>query len=187
MVTTKDGVTLSITRTRGGNLGNDLYWMEGQDGKQSRGANLRETQLLLAARIGSDAGRYYTAAYFNESSPSSGFFVSDAKTRRSVLDSIVDLTSATRLAQNTASNKKQLNAEIKPLHSHIDRLVGSIDTNEASVVRLTVAVKEWDANQKKAVEAESLKSTKFEELKASKIEALTTKFNAFESKGMSDH
>lgn len=179
VVTAKDGSIITVNRTRGPG-DNDLYWTEGENTDvEYRGKNITETQRLLDGRLQINDALFSIASYSSEASHTSSFFLSSAKTRRELLEQLVDLSLPTRVESRIAEDKKKLRADLKPLQTNIDRTIGAIDQNRAHLRRLIKQASEWDTNQAHLVKVEQTKATKFEELKASKIHALETRAQAF--------
>lgn len=131
-----------VTRTRGKNK-NDLSWNEPGSDEPHRGKDLTETQKLLEQRLGVSSETYFSGAYFHEFSASGNFFLAKAKERRSLFESITDLSFPVALAEKTVEERKGLKAKISTRQEEVARLDGQLKELAAAEVRLLRLSQEW--------------------------------------------
>lgn len=113
-----------VVRTRGPK-GNDLYIAD--QGQEIRGKDLNDTQKIINGMLGVDADLYLAGAYYNEFSPTAGFFTANAKTRRSICEQLVDLSLAVRLQTSLKEEDKKRRAEWTFLNSQASNLKYQIE------------------------------------------------------------
>jgi len=116
---------LTITRIRGVDKHNDLYWIE--DGVTRRGKDMTETQLLLEERLGVTSELYLTAACFNEFSKTGNFFTNTAKDRRQLFETIANLSLATRISKGIKDEQKSVKVSMQSGTTKCATLTGSLD------------------------------------------------------------
>lgn len=167
------GTQLSVTRIRGTQKQNDLYFTE--NGLQIRGKDTTETQQLLNNRLGVTAELFLRAAYFSEFSPTGAFFMAKAKDRKQLFEIITDLSFPILIQQKANDKKivtKKKHLEVKNYASKLsaksDQLVEFIaDTNRKHT--------SWIQDRKVKIKSLELQSNSFEETKTSQIAALELK------------
>lgn len=173
--------TIKVYRSRGSQSSqNDLYWIEETSEQPIRGKDLSDTQKLLESRLQVSKDLYLVSATLNEFSDAGNFFVSKAKDRRQLFESIANLVFPKELYQTAADNKKNLNKILKEkltLQSHYE---GQISQLEAQISGTEDRIQRWDTAQAVKIAELKLKAENFEQLKTQKLEALGLKYEAFE-------
>lgn len=170
------GTALQIFRMRGPKI-SDLFFSIGTDDlSQNRGKDLQETQALINERLGVDFETYLSGAYFHEFSQAASFFVAPAKSRREIIDQVVDMSLATKLMEGNKSYKSLVNeaiieseAKVLKLETQFDHLKMVLSMSEDNALR-------WaEIHERKVTEAKSRLET-FEEDKARRIDELKASY-----------
>lgn len=169
---------LTVTRIRGKQSDNDLYWTENDT--QNRGKDITETQKLIEHRIGITSELYISGAYFSEFSPTRNFFVSKSNEKRQVLEEVANVSFAIESAEIFKTNKKSVE---KLLTDSINKsnlvdeksnwLLSTIETTRESA-------EQWEVSNKEAIAATSARIHNFEQEKEDKVKKLETKQEIFE-------
>jgi len=120
----------TITRIRGKT--NDL-WMGLPDGSVIRGKDLTDTQRIIDRNLGFGIDTYLAGSYFHEFSQTAQFFTANAKSRRSLVEQIVDLTFVKKLQENLSTEVKKLKTEILTTQSEYQRAKDNQDLVVASI------------------------------------------------------
>lgn len=144
------GAKLEVTRIRGKQHENDLYWTE--DNILHRGKDLTETQQLLEKRLGVSCDLYLIAASFNEFSPTATFFTDKAKTRRELFEKLANLDLPILLAKRTTDAKKTTKNNISELDKKLQSFVGAFDHIKSSIESTSIAENRWNAQNAKNLE-----------------------------------
>lgn len=162
---------ISITRVRGTSAQNDLYWTA-QNGEVYRGKDLKDTQKLLESKLGVTSEFYNLVSYYNEFSLTSSFFTSNAKDRRSLLETIAALQFPTALSEKTKVKRKELKLLLEQekikysrLEGRLEQLNMSLNTAKASFLDQEVKKQRRLAEyESKSVSFDLDKNTKFMDL-----------------------
>jgi DNA repair exonuclease SbcCD ATPase subunit len=165
------GKTIAISRQR---APNDLYFSV-DDGLDTRGKDLTDTQQLINNILGLDLDTYLSGAYYHEFSQSASFFTANAKTRRAITDQMVDLEFTNTLVANLADYKKLATDMAKSLETEIKIAKGSLDTGALENYKLKA--KAWDAKKASDLADAEARCANFEENKEKAIKALIKAHN----------
>lgn len=138
---------IAVSRIRGSQKQNDLYWTEEDSQEKIRGKDLVDTQKLLNERLGYDFNTYLSASYFSEFSPTASFFVANAKDRREVFEKITDLSLPVKLLDRISDEKKQTKETIKAAESSLATIEGNFSTLRSSYQEVYARHKRWDSDQ----------------------------------------
>lgn len=143
-----NGDTITVIRTR---QPNDLYYYYfdpySETGK-IRGKDLKDTQKLINGLLGMDAELYLSGAYLNEFSNTSSFFIANAKTRKAIVEQLVDLTFTSELLVNLSNYKKELKSELDTTSKAIMINTRTIEANKSDIQTLEADSKKWKTSQK---------------------------------------
>lgn len=119
--------TIKVVRTR---QPNDLYYIK--DDITIRGKDLKDTQKLIDQELGMNCELYLSGAYLNEFSPTTAFFIANAKVRRTIIEQLVDLTFTKNLLDKASDYKKEIKTELNQidmsLNSQKQTLLGLSDS-----------------------------------------------------------
>ncbi len=166
---------ITVTRVRGKQPENDLYWAEQGSHDPRRGKDLKDTQRLLDQRLGSSAALFQLGAYFHEFSSAGQFFTSSAKDRRSLFERIADTSLPDRLSASASDARREAKRCLEPLEAEHSRLGGVLATLKSRGAELDRLRSDWDGSRQKLVSNLHTQSESFETVKAQKIEALETR------------
>lgn len=165
---------ITITRVRGKQPQNDLYWTEeSSPDTLQRGKDINDTQRKLNKRLGVDADLYISGSYFHEFSPSGSFFTAKAKERRELFEGIADLSLSARLSESVASNRKSVKSELSELLRTFDQASGRLEALKLELNRSVSSESAWAKKQVSYVQHLKVKAETFEQDKASRIERLS--------------
>lgn len=159
-----------VVRTRGVKS-SDLYFCVNDEVK-IRGKDLADTQRQLDRILGMDINVYLTGSYFNEFSPVGQFFTANAKSRRQIMEQLVDLTLASTIAETSSAYKKTVKAELEAKRNTYDMAQNSKEMLEKQHSSTSALSAQWD--KKTSLKAEDLlrKADAFEYEKQSKLQIL---------------
>lgn len=181
-VTTKDGRILEITRVRGKQQENDLYWKENNGNLKVRGKDLTDTQKLINNLIGMTEEEYSLSACFNEFSPSGSFFLASKKDKRELFEKISDLTLPVKLESETKEYKKAIKKSIDKDSLTLASCKGKLAELIKNLYTLQVKIIEWDKNQKKTIEDISIKAINYNAHKEAILNNIKNEIVQIESK-----
>ncbi len=105
------GKILQITRIRGKTMG-DLFYLWEESPEEKRGKDLKDTQNQINQILGTDYDLFILGSYYNEFSPIVTFFTSNAKTRRVIIEQLVDLKLSSNIQDSITDYKKELKNEL---------------------------------------------------------------------------
>lgn len=178
---TAEGTTLSITRTRGpeGAGQNDLYFQE-NNGPDIRGKDIKDTQRLLDKYLGVDGALFIAGSYFHEFSPSGAFFVATAKDRRALFEKIAPLALPAKLADKSASCKKELKGELARIKIQLAGAESSLSQILQFLDSCSIELVAWKKNQEKLIRELNGKLNKFDSNKKQQLAELINKSEQFE-------
>lgn len=165
---------LTIYRSR---APNDLYFRIGASSPQ-RGKDITDTQKMINEMLGFDYDTYTTGAYFHEFSKTASFFNSTAKTRRAILDQIVDLSLAQNLQDKASKTQKELKKEINQIENDSTALTSKMSYIASQLTNLEIKNKNFELTVQ---EQETIKDRKITIL-ASEIVSYEEKLNKLEAK-----
>lgn len=175
------GVKLVITRIRGRQTENDLYWTEADEPKEYRGKDITETQKLLEQRLGISSDLYITAAYSSEFSPTSTFFIDKPKTKRDLFEKIADLSLPIKLEEKIKNERKELKKQVKEKEETKARQDGRLEELEAAIKRSEINALRWDSDREKRIRDLQSKYQNFEELKQKDLQQIKLNIANWES------
>jgi DNA repair exonuclease SbcCD ATPase subunit len=172
---------ITVTRVRGKQSQNDLYWTEeSTPDKLERGKDIVDTQRKLNQRLGMDSDLYLSGAYFHEFSSSGSFFTAKAKDRRALFERIASLELPIKLGDAASSARKEAKADLQSKTSNHDTACGRLQSLKSTFENSCRSSESWEISQKSLIENLGVRAESFEADKASKIAALTKKAEQFE-------
>lgn len=156
-----DNVTVS--RKRGPNSkDNDLmFWPV--NGVVTRGKDLNDTQRLLNDFLGVDLDLYLASAYFHEFSQTAQFFTTNAKTRRTICEQIVDLTLPKTLMERIAGEKKPVVSFLEKYTKQQIEEEAALKAMQFSIDRIGINIADWEVNRVSELAALEIKRLNFNE------------------------
>jgi DNA repair exonuclease SbcCD ATPase subunit len=175
------GGTIRVTRVRGTQHENDLYWQENESGEEKRGKDIAETQKFLEKRLGIDANLYLTGAYFSEFSSTASFFVATAKQRREILEKIANLELAVKLSSKLSEERKSAKQKYSEIGTNLVRAKANVDSAIKRTDDVVEYLNGWQVKKDKEIKELQAYFDHFEEQKQSKIGAIETKYKVYES------
>lgn len=125
----KQDKTIKVIRSRGSV--NDLKFLI--NGIETRGSNLKDTQNLLNEALGLNYDTYLLSSYINEFSPLTSFFSTTAKSRRAILESLVDVRDIISLQTNIDSELKSTKIELNTAINNLSLAVRDLSSLTSSV------------------------------------------------------
>lgn len=159
--------------------GNDLLYI-GKDGIAARGKDQNDTQKMINNLLGITSDLYLTGAYFHEFSQTAAFFTLASKQRRGILEQVVDLSLAAKLAEASKIAKKEAKelleaakAEHSAKRQHQAYLKKSKDSTAASESA-------WQEKQAAAITSAEDDFVNFEAKAVALISSARDKFDKFE-------
>lgn len=181
------GVKLTVFRIRGRPNENDLYWIEENNPNvEHRGTNIKETQVLLDAKLGVDSGTYLAASYFCEYSPSSTFFVSNATQRRVLFDRVANLAFPTAIAAHLSDKITEAKKTFLKSQSDIVSLTRQFNLISSNLKDSTSRSDDWDSMFVNKIQELQDKILNFNNKKKQDIDFVFLKFNKFELERTND-
>lgn len=163
-----NGAEMIITRTR---APNDLYFSINKS-DLVRGKDLSDTQKLMNEKLGITEDSYFAGAYLHELSSVLGFFTAQAKTRRQIIEELVDLSFAQTLADKITERKSILKIELKELEKTLAELNTKMKSGKDFISILEARSKAWIESSKKALKDTRKKSETFESERFNCCEAM---------------
>lgn len=165
--------TIGVFRSRNPN---DLKYIEHEAGEFKRGKDLNDTQKRINDLLGTDAEKYLSSAYYHEFSQAASFFTASAKNRRLMIEQMVDLSLALKIAEGT----KALKSEAKEAIERLDhRLSMNLDKKEFTRIKILAAedkASEWGTELKSKVAKLRDKNENFNRDEDRRLNALATNF-----------
>jgi len=131
-----------VLRTRGKHKDNDLIILENSN--EIRGKDINETQKLLEDRVGFDFYLYSSSAYFHEFSPTNNFFISKAKERREVFETIADLSLPTLIVEKAIQKRKEIKEVLEKKKLNLQKIEGQSMQLQLSHKSLKEAFNKWE-------------------------------------------
>jgi DNA repair exonuclease SbcCD ATPase subunit len=165
---------LHITRIRG--TKNDLYWSENERWDVIRGKDATETQKMLNERLGLTAYLYTLGAYYNEFSPTGQFFTDKAADRRTMFDSLADLSFPTTLSANIVINKKELKTNLNGVEHQLSKEKGKLEYIKNSIIDTKLQASKWEDEHQILMKNIKWKETFFETERQKDLQILEHKF-----------
>lgn len=175
------GADIQVTRIRGSASQNDLYWLELGTDHKHRGKDLVETQKLLNERLGVDFDLYCTAAYFNEFSPTSTFFLAKSKERRATLERIAPLELPKRLAEGASNARKETKIKLTKAREDYSRRAGRLEQLLQTLPEVSKRSSLWQEVQSSQIERIRGRAKTFEEDKNQKVAQFEAKMHSIEA------
>lgn len=195
---------ITITRIRGKQSENDLYFEDNNNGIKIRGKDLTDTQRLLNEKLGVSYETYVSATYFHEFSPTGSFFTAPAQKRRAVFEKIANLDFPMKLADAAAERRKISKKELEKLDNGILRVSSELKQMKRTLADCEERKAAHDKKQESLVSALEKKFANFAEEKEAKrknleeqlesipvtkphwteIESLEFRFNALPDSGV---
>ena len=176
-----NGTIITVYRTRGSTSQNDLHYEDhAKPGDTQRGKDLAETQRLLEDRLGVSKDLYIAGAYYNEFSPTGGFFTAKAKDRRELFEMLTDLSLAKTILERTSNVKK---IEKKALQDAVSNHANAEGRSQSLKSSLEDAQRRRDnfySDKEKAIAVLLEKIQGFENEKQARIESINTELIHFE-------
>jgi DNA repair exonuclease SbcCD ATPase subunit len=170
------GGTISVTRIRGKQSENDLYWTEAAAPDDfKRGKDLAETQRLLGGRLGCSAELYLTGAYYHEFSATGQFFNAKAKDRRALFERIANLELPVLLAARASDARKSAKSDLGAADTARAKASGRCEQLRSSHADAVQAATQWEARRTDAVADLRARSQGFDLEKSSRVQALQTR------------
>lgn len=172
-------VLITVTRVRGNRC--DLQFTI-NEGVPIRGKDLNDTQKQIDDYLGASFDRFINSAYSHEFGNSAKFFTSSAKERRSLLESIVDLSVPKKIQDKCSDRLSTLRKEIKELDLSARSLEGQQIQLKKSKAIICKNNESWRLEQsERIIELENLYNN-FDKIKQSEINTLSTKLEAAANK-----
>lgn len=168
-----------ITRIRGSQKENDLYWEEG-DHTLIRGKDMAETQEMLNARLGINPYLYALGAYYNEFSPTGQFFTAKAGDRRAMFESMIDLSFPVSLSEAVSISKKSTNSLIGKIAPELEQNKGKLSQLVRSLFLSNKEHHEWEIHRDKAIDDIKADNRDFEKNKETDIQDALIMSKVFE-------
>ncbi len=172
------GTRLVVERIRGNATSNDLFWYAEGD-EPTRGKDLHDTQRLLEARLGVTADQFLASSYLHEFSTVGTFFTSSAKSRRSTLEGLTDLTLPNRIAERASESRRVSKGILQDIRQTRDRTSGKLDQLQESQSATKESAENWRKDQKAKIEDLKAKAETYEADKARQIELERSKYEAW--------
>lgn len=170
---------ITIVRSRGKPSQNDLYWLESDSDQLHRGKDITDTQKRLNERLGVNERFYTIGAYYNEFSPTSGFFNAKASDRRELFESLANLDLPVILGEKIADAKKETRKNFIEVLEKYNKTSGKLEQLRTSERDSKRDAEKWSETQKRTVEELQAKSQNFDQEKESKIALLVQKSDSF--------
>jgi len=167
-VITNEGL-IQVTRIRGKQNENDLYWTEPDSEKRIRGKDLADTQRLLSARLAVNQEEFVAASYFHEFSRAGEFFTATAKARKAVFDGIVDLTVPNRIQLGTTERRKTVRREFEKVVNRQQKEQGRLDQLRRTKREVDASADAWQSTQKALIEDLKDKTNNYHTAKLTKL------------------
>jgi DNA repair exonuclease SbcCD ATPase subunit len=168
-----DGKILTITRIRGTQSQNDLYWSESDT--VYRGKDMSETQKLMETRLRVQAESFAAATYFNEFSPAGSFFLNKAKERRSLFDKLVDLNFPATIKRRATDEIKEVKKNLESAQARDNKLLGRVEQLRATMAEHIRRRDQWDNVQKRTLAELKAKAAGYENYKTKETAELKVK------------
>lgn len=149
---------IEVTRTRG--KVNDLSFKK--DGVVIRGKDLSDTQKKLNRALGVDLETYLAGAYFHEFSSTAQFFLAPAKTRRQVIEQLVDLSFAVGVNKKAVEYRKLVKVARDDVQKQLIREQANHSTLALQIKTNTARHQQWVAKHKASIEQTSRLNKNFE-------------------------
>lgn len=173
------GCIVSITRIRGKQGQNDLWW-EDSEGVH-RGKDLLDTQKLLNGVLGVSEEEYVISSYYNEFSPIRSFFYAKAKERRALLDKLADLSFPITLNEKLINAKKERRKIVSEKTQELNQARGRRDQLGRSKEDCQISIRSWEKSQEEAIQILKNKIANKDKEKESIKESIKNRYDFFEA------
>jgi len=168
-----------IVRIRGKT--NDLYYYKHTEGlKQFRGKDLTDTQKQINELLGMTPELYLAGAYFHEFSQTAQFFTTNAKNRRAITESLVDLSLPIRLQERIKTETKTVKSQIESLDINHTKVNAKIDSLKSVLENIQQKNDSWAHEINNRISALQSKADNFEIVKAAQINSLAAQIEGLE-------
>lgn len=178
MVGTQTGM-IAITRKRGKQSENDLYWQESGYDQKHRGKDITETQKLLNQRLGCGPELYLAGAYSHEFSATGAFFTAKAKDRRELFEILADLSLPTRLGVSARDEKRNVKKLLATAESSFQQAEGRVLQLCESIADSSKRSTKWEGERDSNIRQLADKERSFEETVQKKIAECAEQKNKF--------
>lgn len=159
---------LKITRTRSKkSKDNDLYFT--QDGNQTRGKDITDTQRLINQHLGVDCQLYLSGAYVHEFSDTASFFITTPKNRRAICEQIVDLSLAKKIQAYGSEKRKIAKKALEAGTLEIAESYARLEMSKYAAVKVQKRSDDFEADKTKKVAA---LTNQYQEYKKDVLEAI---------------
>lgn len=170
-----------VTRIRGKQSENDLYWLEYDNYDQkNRGKDVTETQRLFEKRIGITSKLYISGAYFSEFSPTRNFFTAKASDKRKILEDIANTEFAIKAAESFKIKRKTVEKELQVLDTKLQMINHTSERLVGLSKEFKEYAEEWEFRRQNTIKILQAKFNNFETEKKNKISILETQIEMFE-------
>lgn len=174
-------IEYQVTRIRGSQKENDLYWLSSNHSNPQRGKDITETQKFLDQLLNLDYDVYNTAVYYNEYSSTKTFFDSSAKHRKELFEKIADLSFATQMAEKISENKKfNKNTQNDEVSVSV-KLKGQLQATTRTYEHAKAEQLSWEVKKTKKLFSLNQQLESFMDVKTQEINRLEKLIDSFES------
>ena len=171
-----------IERVRGPKAkDNDLHWQPvGLKGEKARGKDIIDTQRLINQLLGMDANQYLASAYYHEFSQTAQFFIAPAKIRRTICESIIDLSVPKKAQATLQDNKKARSKDLESKQVVLSTATGTLNFLKQRYEQDIKRSSDWEVWHDKQLADLKLKSDRFDEDQELNLKKLERCHEAFE-------
>lgn len=170
------GKTYEITRIR--SKGNDLF-LTVDGGEPIRGKDLADTQAFINSTFDISLDSYLAGHYFHEFSQTAQFFVANAKTRRTVIEQLADLSLAKTLQKNIADYSKDVKKDQSAILQSLLLKKSNLDNLNQSLFSFKRKLDDWERKKVKMLEEVELKIKNYDQEKQENLNKLSRKKKEF--------
>lgn len=171
-----NGKVMHVCRIRGKQ--NDLFFSK-EPINIIRGKDLNDTQKLLNDELGVNADLYLSGAYFHEFSQTANFFTAQAKTRRQLIEQLVDLNLASTLNKNISEYKKNMKKERDELQTKVSSITSTAEYIKGLIINATDKAATWKITQKARIEKLEHQHSNFDKDQTKKIKKIQASSDMF--------
>lgn len=165
---------IRIRRVRGKNKDNDLCYFVGEGVTQPiRGKDMTDTQRMLNEVLGFDLDLYLSGAYFHEFSTAAQFFTTNAKSRRSITEQLVDLSLAKKLVDRTSSYRKEVKVELTKIQNEFNISEGVLKSLKRNIESDKQLETQWNIKQQTKLVELQAKSDDYKNYAAKQLSKIT--------------
>lgn len=161
------GQVYRIYRKRGKGA-NDLFYTT-DDGADTRGKDISDTQQLLNASLGFDFDSFVSSSYYHEFNATNSFFIAPAKDRRALLERVANLNLPKRLLTQIIEDKKAARENILGFEATLSFNSGKLEATVNSLSVYDKNIADWNLNRKTTIEKFNKLNEEYEVNKAKKL------------------